>query len=354
VPSAARTRYFAHLFTASSSLGSPGLVRLRSARRSRYPRLHPVSSRGGDLNKELAHERHDRLVPFLVLGAALAGCEQPGDQDPIPEPAVGDPDVDQHGGVADAEATRVLLTPQVEPGLSALGISSDWTGEVDIRICRCSTVTELQHQSLPCTVDPDYVLVGGGAHASCSAGALLTASFPDGDDLRTWRGSSADHISACKHSLDVYAIGLRIDGVPRESLRSHMRLEVATYSEWEFPSKPVPLPFGFTLLGGGGRVNWKAGTSGMLLDYSRPDGSRGWKSEGTYLYRNRSRGNATAFTVTAKSSCAHGTRTQGGPLVTSCDPCVFTICGADPYCCNGFWDDICVDEVRTICGQTCQ
>ena len=29
------------------------------------------------------------------------------------------------------------------------------------------------------------------------------------------------------------------------------------------------------------------------------------------------------------------------------------ICAVDPYCCDVAWDEICVDEVSTICGGTC-
>jgi 3',5'-cyclic AMP phosphodiesterase CpdA len=43
----------------------------------------------------------------------------------------------------------------------------------------------------------------------------------------------------------------------------------------------------------------------------------------------------------------------GAKLTKSCDPCVTKICAKDSYCCNTAWSSICVDEVSSICGQTC-
>jgi hypothetical protein len=51
--------------------------------------------------------------------------------------------------------------------------------------------------------------------------------------------------------------------------------------------------------------------------------------------------------------CDHDPCTTGGCLDPACDPCVSQICAADPYCCSSAWDSICVDEVESICGQTC-
>jgi hypothetical protein len=39
------------------------------------------------------------------------------------------------------------------------------------------------------------------------------------------------------------------------------------------------------------------------------------------------------------------------PFAPSCDPCVATVCAADPYCCDTDWDSVCVEEVRTQCGS---
>ena len=52
-------------------------------------------------------------------------------------------------------------------------------------------------------------------------------------------------------------------------------------------------------------------------------------------------------------SCSHSECTSGAKLVKTCDACVTKICTADSFCCNSTWDSICVSEVGSICGQTC-
>ena len=54
------------------------------------------------------------------------------------------------------------------------------------------------------------------------------------------------------------------------------------------------------------------------------------------------------------SSCTHSICSTGARLVSSCDPCATQICAVDGYCCRWAWDNICVSEVSSVCGQTCQ
>lgn len=51
--------------------------------------------------------------------------------------------------------------------------------------------------------------------------------------------------------------------------------------------------------------------------------------------------------------CAHDICVTGTRLNGCADPCATAICGVDPYCCTTFWDNICVGEVASVCGQTC-
>ena len=53
------------------------------------------------------------------------------------------------------------------------------------------------------------------------------------------------------------------------------------------------------------------------------------------------------------STCSHSECSTGAKLVKTCDACVTKICNADSFCCNSTWDSICVSEVGSICGQTC-
>jgi hypothetical protein len=48
--------------------------------------------------------------------------------------------------------------------------------------------------------------------------------------------------------------------------------------------------------------------------------------------------------------CADGSTP---PDVCDADPCVAAVCGADPFCCETAWDNLCVGAVDTQCSQSC-
>lgn len=77
-----------------------------------------------------------------------------------------------------------------------------------------------------------------------------------------------------------------------------------------------------------------------------------WDSGGTG--QSAPRDAAIDAASVACTACPHDRCTEGSPLDASCGGCEATICAADPYCCDTAWDDLCVREVRTICGEaTC-
>jgi hypothetical protein len=53
------------------------------------------------------------------------------------------------------------------------------------------------------------------------------------------------------------------------------------------------------------------------------------------------------------NSCSHPLCSTGGKLTKTCDACVTKICASDAYCCSTTWDDQCVGEVSSICGESC-
>jgi hypothetical protein len=129
---------------------------------------------------------------------------------PIPLPPGATLSVNQH---------RKLVAPPAAEG--RVGAATTYTaGPLTVKIWSCINWPAASHPVVQCSVDPDYVLVGGGAWAAYSgAGALLTASYPvDPNTLRTWEGRSKDHGSPDPHILTVYAIGLKISGVSRNTL----------------------------------------------------------------------------------------------------------------------------------------
>jgi hypothetical protein len=52
-------------------------------------------------------------------------------------------------------------------------------------------------------------------------------------------------------------------------------------------------------------------------------------------------------------TCSHPICSTGAKLTASCSTCATKVCAQDSYCCNTLWDNICVGEVGSICGQTC-
>jgi hypothetical protein len=52
-------------------------------------------------------------------------------------------------------------------------------------------------------------------------------------------------------------------------------------------------------------------------------------------------------------TCAHAICTAGSALESTCSSCTTEVCSSDSYCCNTKWDTQCVDEVASICNDTC-
>jgi hypothetical protein len=51
--------------------------------------------------------------------------------------------------------------------------------------------------------------------------------------------------------------------------------------------------------------------------------------------------------------CAHDQCVTGVALTQMCSPCTAQICQADQFCCTNSWDQICVNEVGSVCGLPC-
>lgn len=54
------------------------------------------------------------------------------------------------------------------------------------------------------------------------------------------------------------------------------------------------------------------------------------------------------------ATCAHSQCETGAILDPRCDPCVAQIIEGDEYCGDTFWDGMCVEQVATVCGATCE
>ncbi|KAI9333469.1 hypothetical protein BDR26DRAFT_1010188 [Obelidium mucronatum] len=62
---------------------------------------------------------------------------------------------------------------------------------------------------------------------------------------------------------------------------------------------------------------------------------------------------AVIKTTTVATTCAHNKCVSGVALKSTCDPCVAKIVAADSYCGSTSWDNVCVGEVKSVCGITC-
>ena len=51
--------------------------------------------------------------------------------------------------------------------------------------------------------------------------------------------------------------------------------------------------------------------------------------------------------------CGHDLCSSGGPLESTCDPCVANVCSADAFCCAGEWDAQCASEAESVCPSAC-
>jgi hypothetical protein len=202
---------------------------------------------------------------------------------------------------ANRRVVPVSATPNGLAKASGLyGTRTDWSGTVEMVTWECSGSGNIVDVS--CSVDPQYVLVGGGAWADygSGAGALLTSSYPYDGNLTTWRAESKDHYRACYHTLHTYAIGMRLKDangnyLSRATIFNSMVRVAATSTSSTNARYDVHLPnypnaSDYRVVGGGARANWT--TQGQLLYRSAPI-DQGWYGESHDLVRRE----ATTITV---------------------------------------------------------
>lgn len=143
---------------------------------------------------------------------------------------------------------------------------TDWSGKIHLQIF--SLTAYGQHPHVEVEISADYVLVGGGAEVLNWNPfdfnlAFITESRPN-ESLTTWIGSSKDHIYTDYHSLTVYAIGMKIDGITPEFLRSKMKVFSAKSPKENHPTISVPIPSNYLLIGGGAFDDYQ-GYGNMLV-----------------------------------------------------------------------------------------
>ncbi len=174
---------------------------------------------------------------------------------------------------------RTVSTGSTERQLISTGY--DYSGRVQVSIW--AEYTDGVHNHVEVSVDPDFVLVGGGARVTNSANnstgvnALLTSEYPKDDgNFATFVADSKDHVQASTHRLWVYAIGMKLynnngEGIDPLIVKSNMNLSKSVSSLSSYPTASVCPPSGYTLLSGGAKVNWTG--AGNLLTKSTLSGN---------------------------------------------------------------------------------
>src|SRR5258708_6383243 len=161
---------------------------------------------------------------------------------------------------------------------------TDVTGTISLIMYQASVKGNVNHLSIQ-VADSSYVIVGGGAsvwdpngsYNFTPPGAMLTESRPDFAN-NAWVGSSKDHLQPYYHTLLVQAVGMKLNGVTANQLRSYMFVASSTSSLASHPTAGLALPGGYIMLGGGAFDNWSG--VGNLLVASYPISNIAWWTEG--------------------------------------------------------------------------
>lgn len=181
-------------------------------------------------------------------------------------------------GCGQADESGVEDVSQLSEGLAACPPNETCVtktlGNLTVRYYTGPWSASGQRQSEKCEVDSDFVLVGGGAEIDKdeSPGALLTASYPEGD---TWIARSKDHLTLYKHRVRAYAIGLRLAGLSKAALQKSVETTIHSTGPTAHPSIKFTPGAGKLILSGGAYARY--GGAGQLLTRTTHSGS-GWIS----------------------------------------------------------------------------
>lgn len=146
-----------------------------------------------------------------------------------------------------------------------------------VRVKTCDWSAVAAHPAATCSVDPGFVLIGGGAEVEGSSpNALLTASAPV--NLSTWLAASKDQLVSSPHRVRAYAVGLQVIGQDEATLRAAMRFTSAQSSPAaQHSTETVQLPIGFVAVSGGAIIGYHPEAGALLTESFSPDQVSSWK-----------------------------------------------------------------------------
>lgn len=161
---------------------------------------------------------------------------------------------------------------------------NDWSNTVHTIVVE--TIWSPKQQNYGAAALPaDYVLIGGGAYTNnTTPGAYLIGSYPD-FTYDSWWAFSKDHAVANSHTLRVFAVGLKIDGVTKSALKSAMTFVTAqSPTPVAHPTSQVTVGAGYNLIGGGANTSYNTTWPGNLLTASYPSGNTWYVASKDHIY----------------------------------------------------------------------
>ncbi|TDX01175.1 hypothetical protein [Dinghuibacter silviterrae] len=188
--------------------------------------------------------------------------------------------------------------PQLPPSPSAFPAGTNRSEVWDITLPATATsgameVTEwVSYQygeinlGVTTSVDPGYVMVGGGAqvrdpnNTPNNVDAVLTAAYPVPDgNFATYAASDKDHGGIFYNSdLYVYVIGIKLFSqsgtvIPTSSITNNLAIISGTSGSAEHPFITLPVTSGYTLISGGAQDNYGTGYGNLLTENNYDDGA---------------------------------------------------------------------------------
>jgi hypothetical protein len=191
------------------------------------------------------------------------------------------------------DAAKLFGKPNIVPTPSfarqLISSAYDYSGRLQVSIWAEYFDGTVNHGEV--SVDPDFVLIGGGARTSdfsnsnVGINALLTSAYPKDDGtFSKFVADSKDHIVPYNHRLWVYAIGMKmydLGQIPLDPnlIKANMKLTKAVSSYTAYPTASAIAPSGYTLLSGGAKVNWQ-GAGNLLTQTMFPtNGINSWTAK---------------------------------------------------------------------------
>lgn len=167
----------------------------------------------------------------------------------------------------------------------------DWSGDVQINIHYASASSSGIISDFAVPVGSDEVLIGGGAriNSTWTNSTFLSANYPN-EHTNAWVASAKPHLYPDIYTLEVYAIGLKLNGVSAATLRNYVDYhDERAGGNYNHPPFGMPRKSNYYTLCGGIRVD---SPNHLLFDNYYDPSNQAWfaraKSHGITSYSDAS------------------------------------------------------------------